>query len=317
MIAPRGKAIVVGLGGIGRVYVKQLRNLGFGVFTVDPLYARECKATYSTVNDVPKDIEFDIAIICCPNVHHLNAVLELTDVCKVILVEKPGLANTRAWLNTVHRFPNHRIILVKNNLYRKGDTIADIQKLLFDNTVSKIEINWLNKDRIPNPGGWFTNKELAFGGVTHDLFPHLYCMLFTLIPFHLLQHNIPKTFKMQRWNLDNIGDNTDYGEINKDGVYDVCDYAEAHYMIPRDNAEPLPVTLRASWKEGYDDQAIHLHYKSGGKMKIEFGLCPDEAYGTMIENVLADKFMGEERQTWIEQDFDKWIHAQLEMFDEN
>ena len=309
MIVQKGKAILVGLGGIGRVYEKQLRNLGFGVFTVDPAYSW---ATYSTVNDIPKDITFDIAIVCCPNVHHLNAVLELTDVCKVILVEKPGLANTRAWLNTVHRFPDHRILLVKNNLYRAS--IYTYIDLLDIEEVAKIEINWLNKDRIPNPGGWFTNSKTAFGGVTHDLFPHLYCFMFALIPFHLFQHIIPETFKMQRWNLDNIGDNTDYGEINKAGVYDVCDYAEAHYMIPRDGNEPLPITLRASWKEGYDDQAIHVHYKDGRKLKFEFGLCPDSAYGKMIENVLDDKFMGEERQTWIEQDFDKWIHAQLEWF---
>ncbi len=306
------KALVVGLGGIGRVYTKQLRNMGFNVSTVDPVYAREAKATYSTVNDVPKDIEFDIAIICCPNVHHLNAVLELTDVCKVILVEKPGLANTAAWNNVVHRFPNHRILLVKNNLYRASiDKYADLVDL---KDVAKIDINWLNKDRIPNPGGWFTDSKQAFGGVTHDLFPHLYCYMFALIPFHLFLHILPKTFKMQRWHLDNIGDNTDYGKINKDGVYDVCDYAEAHYMIPRDNDEPLPVTLRASWKEGYDDQAIHVYFKNGSTLNLEFGLCPDEAYGKMIENVLDDKFMGEERQTWIEQNFDKWIHAQLEMF---
>ena len=102
--------------------------------------------------------------------------------------------------------------------------------------------------------------------------------MFALIPFHLFQHAAPKTFKMQRWNLNNIGDTTDYGEIKKDGVYDVCDYAEAHYMIPRDKEGPLPVTLRASWKEGYDDQAIYVHYKDGRKLKLEFGLCPDSAY---------------------------------------
>lgn len=306
------KALVVGLGGIGKnVYVPQLEKLGYKVHGVDPNIS---SAEYGTVNDIPKDKEYEIAIVCCPNVHHLNAVLELADVCKTILVEKPGLANTKAWNNTVLRFPNHNILLVKNNLYRESiNTYIDLLDL---EEVSKIEINWLNKDRIPNPGGWFTNSEMAFGGVTHDLFPHLYCFMFALIPFHLFQYSVPKTFKMQRWNLDNIDGNTDYGTINKDGVYDVCDYAEAHYMIPRDNDEPLPVTLRASWKEGYDDQAIYIHYKDGRKLKFEFGFCPDSAYGKMIENALADKFMEEERQTWIEQDFDRWIHAQLEWFDQ-
>lgn len=308
------KALVVGLGGIGEnVYKPELKKRGYSVYGVDKDKSKH--AAYLDVKDIPKDLEFDIAIVCLPNVYHLEAVLEVSDVCKTILVEKPGLANTKAWNNTVHRFPNHRIIMVKNNLYRESiHTYMD----LFDlEEVSKVEINWLNKDRIPNPGGWFTNSKMAFGGVTHDLFPHLYCFMFGLFSFHLFQHVIPKTFKMQRWNLDNIDGNTDYGEINKDGVYDVCDYAEAHYMIPRDNSEPLPVTLRASWKEGYNDQAIYVHYKNKSKLRLEFGFCPNSAYGKMIDSVLQGKFMGEDRQTWLEEDFDQWIHAQLEMFNEN
>jgi len=306
------RAIVVGYGGIGKnVYVPQLEQLGYKVYIVDPAVK---EAAYATVNDVPKNLEFDVAVVCCPNVHHLNAVLELSDVCKNILVEKPGLANTRAWLNTVHRLMEKGVwvSLVKNNLYRKD--IDKFESLVDLEEVSKIEINWINKDRIPNPGGWFTNKELAFGGVTHDLFPHLYCFMFALVPFHLFNEQIPETFKMQRWDLHSLGDNTDYGTINRSGVYNVCDYAEAHYYIHRDD-EPLPVSLKASWKEGYDDQAIHIYYKSGGSLRVEFGLCPDDAYGRMIESFVNGKFMGYERQTWIEQDFDKWIHAQLEMFD--
>lgn len=307
------RAIVVGYGGIGKnVYVPQLENLGYKVYIVDPAVK---EAAYSTVNDVPKNIEFDVAVVCCPNVHHLNAVLELSDVCKNILVEKPGLANTRAWINTVYRLMEKDVwvSLVKNNLYRED--IEKFESLVDLEEVSKIEINWINKDRIPNPGGWFTNKEMAFGGVTHDLFPHLYCFMFALVPFHLFKEQIPKTFKMQRWDLHTLGENTDYGAINRDGVYNVCDYAEAHYYIHRDDDEPLPVSLKASWKEGYNDQAIYIYYKNGGKLRIEFGLCPDDAYGRMIEAFVNGEFMGYKRQTWIEQDFDKWIHAQLEMFD--
>lgn len=305
------RAIVIGYGGIGKnVYVPQLERLGYKVYVVDPVADG---ATYPTVNDVPKNLKFDVAVVCCPNAHHLNAVLELTDVCKNILVEKPGLANTAAWNRTVHRFPEHNIVMVKNNLYRH-----DISKYaaLTDslNEMSKIEINWMNADRIPNPGGWFTNEEMAFGGVTHDLFPHLYCFMFAMIPFNLYHGQIGKTFKMQRWNLDTISDNTDYGTINRGGVYDVCDYAEQHFMIPRDGNEPLPVTLRASWKEGYDDQGVYVHYKDAGKVGLHFGLCPDYAYGEMIKALMEDRFMEYERQTWIEHDFDQWIHAQLEAF---
>lgn len=303
------QAIVVGRGGIGmNVYIPQLEKLGYHVTTVDP----NLPANYSTVNDVPKTDKYDIAIVCCPNVHHLNAVLELSDVCPVILVEKPGLANSDAWRNTIQRFPHHRIIMVKNNLYRRSidafTTIAD------NDDLEKIEINWLNADRIPNPGGWFTNSEMAFGGVTHDLFPHLYCFMFAMVGWQAMQYATAHTFDMQRWNLDTLGDSTDYGKIDKTGTYDVCDYAEAHYLLPRTGNTPLAVSLRASWKEGHDDQGVHLYFKDGRKIHLETGLCPDEAYGRMIEDVMNNKFMGDERQTWIEEDFDLWIHMQLEGF---
>lgn len=302
-------AIVVGIGGIGmNVYIPQLEKLGYHVTTVDP----NLPSNYNTVNEVPKTSRYDVAIVCCPNVHHLNAVLELTDVCETILVEKPGLANTEAWERTIDRFPNHKIVMVKNNLYR--DHVNQYASLSDIENISSVEFNWLNKNRIPNPGGWFTNKEQAFGGVTHDLFPHLYCLMYAFFSFKDFKDIIPDVYKLQRWNLNNINKVTNYGVINKDGVYNVCDYAEAHYLLARDNDEPLPITLRASWKEGRDDQAIHIHYKNGGSTKFEFGLCPDYAYGRMIDDTVNEKFMGEPMKQWEELDLDWWIHTQLEYF---
>lgn len=305
------KAIVVGYGGIGKnTYVPQLEKLGYSVDVVDP-YA--IFAEYQDVKHVPKSNKYDVAIICCPNNYHLEAILELTDVCNTIMVEKPGVANTKAWLNLLHKFPNHKIVLVKNNLYRKN--IETFESLINDiEDVAKVDINWLNKDRIPSPGSWFTDKSKAFGGVTHDLFPHLYCFMFMLFSFHIYKNVLPKTFKMQRWNLNNISGSTDYGEVNLGGTYDVCDYAEAHYLLPRDESEPLPVTLRASWKEGYDDQGIHVYYKDGGHCYQPFGFCPNEAYGEMIKATVEGRFMQHYEFTWVEQDFDKWIHAHLEQF---
>ncbi len=304
------KALVVGLGGIGKnVYVPQFEKLGFTVETVDINPA--VGATYPTVNDVPKTEHYDMAVICLPNAHHLNAVLEVSDVCNKILVEKPGLANVKAWNNTIERFPNHYISMVKNNLYREEYIM--LREACDLNTATKIEINWLNKSRIPNPGGWFTNKEIAFGGVTHDLFPHLYCFLCLLIPFTQIVDLIPKTFKMQRWNLTNIGTDTDYGDVALDGVYNVCDYAEAHYMVPRDyGQQPIPVTLRASWKEGYDDQSIRIYNEDGTVFHWEFGLCPDEVYGEMLKQVSERKSDSCRGCLLI----DRWIHAQLEWFDD-
>jgi len=300
------KALVVGVGGIGKnVYVPQLRKLGYQVHRVDPIMQ---SAEYGSVNDIPKHIQYDIAVVCCPNIHHLPEVLMVSDYCKTILVEKPGFLNSGVWKRNLERpeLKEHHIVLVKNNLYRSE--IAMLRDLCEQEHVTKVEITWFNKNRIPNPGSWFTTKEQAFGGVTHDLFPHLYCFMYILFSLHQIEKLVPTTLQMQRWDLDSLADNTDYGAINKDGTYDVCDYAEAHYLI-----NDIPVTLQASWKEGYDKQDITIYYKDGSTFNWSFGLCPDEAYGEMIQAVSEGNFMFGAVGN-IEKRIDEWIHEQLEYF---
>ena len=60
-------------------------------------------------------------------------------------------------------------MMTKNNQYRENITemaeAADPKK-------GVTRINWINDNRVPS-GSWFTNKELAFGGVSRDLMPNL------------------------------------------------------------------------------------------------------------------------------------------------
>lgn len=314
------KALVVGLGGIGKnVYVPQFERQGYKVDTVDinPIL----NATYKTVQDLPEEAHYDMAVICLPNIHHLSAMLVVSDFCKTILIEKPGFLNAKIWKRNLAKssLKDHKIVLVKNNLYRDQKIIQKLREMCDQDIVSAVEIEWMNRDRIPNPGNWFTNKKDAFGGVTHDLFPHLYCFMYALFPLQQITDLTPTVFKQQRWNLDNIGTSTEYGKINMDGTYDVCDYAEAHYMIPASThtETEIPVTLKASWKEGYDKQRITIHYVDGAKWEWDFGLCPDNAYGNMIKGTEDNSFMGMKndwlnRNNLIEKRVDEWIHEQLE-----
>ena len=59
--------------------------------------------------------------------------------------------------------------MVKNNQHRHNVDILKETTQNCDNLV----LNWCNKNRVPNPGSWFTTKELAYGGVSRDLMPHL------------------------------------------------------------------------------------------------------------------------------------------------
>jgi predicted dehydrogenase len=291
------KAILVGLGGIGsNVYLPQLQNLGFNVTTVD-LYANE--ADYQNVTDIKG--KFEVGICCTPNHSHELIAQQLADKCKVVLVEKPGLPSADMWSALCDENPKTKFVMCKNNMYRNN--LGAIQKWKdSEEKPLRIEINWLNKNRVPNPGGWSTNRKMAWGGVALDLFPHLYTQLINLTPLDSLErggHSMA-----QQWQLSDLMDGSDYGNINIDGVYNVCDFAEESWVMNG----VTPITLRASWKAGYDDQSIKV-ITADSEYIWHFGLCPDYAYGEMIHKAMTEDYS-------MHRYFDEWIHKQLEVYHE-
>ena len=89
-----------------------------------------------------------------------------------------------------------------------------------------------------------------------------------------------------------------------DGVYNVCDYAEESWIMNG----VTPITLRASWKAGYDDQSIKV-ITADSEYIWHFGLCPDYAYGEMIHKAMTEDYN-------MHRYFDEWIHKQLEVYHE-
>ena len=291
------KAILVGLGGIGRnVYYPQLVNLGFDVVTVD-LY--DTNADYNNVTDAPG--KYEVGIVCTPNHSHELIATQLAKKCKVVLVEKPGLPSKDMWSALCEEHPKTKFIMCKNNMYRNN--LGAVQKWRdSDEKPLRIEVNWLNKNRVPNPGGWSTNRKQAWGGVALDLFPHLYTQLINITPLDSLErggHSMA-----QQWQLSDLMDGSDYGNINLDGVYNVCDYAEESWIMNG----VTPITLRASWKAGYDDQSIRI-ITADSEYVWHFGLCPDYAYGEMIHKAMTEDYN-------MHRYFDEWIHKQLEVYHE-
>lgn len=298
------KAVLVGMGGIGKnVYLPELERIGFDVYTVDRAKGR---ADYESIFDLPNRT-YELGVVATPNFTHYEVASQLSALTNRIFVDKPGVGSYREWqaLKTSH--PSAEFTLIKNNLYR--NSLTGLTEYFKSGQVESIELLWMNKNRIPNPGSWFTNEETAFGGVAHDLFPHLYCFLYMIcnkIDLSLVAPESHNSF--QRWNLSKIT-NTDYGVVDPKGKYNVCDYAEDFLSVLHMDAE-FPVTLRASWKEGYDEQSVRLNLKDGTSVKYEFGLCPAEAYGRMFEDALLREAYTRQQH----EDLDRFIHLRLEAF---
>ena len=287
-------ALVVGLG-MGNLYVQELTKLGYHVDTVDTDANKN--ATYLSVDEL--NVHYDIAVICTPNFTHEPIARKIADKCNIVLIEKPGVKDSNSWANLISDFPNTRFMMIKNNQYRSS--IGLFQQT--SNQSDNVYIRWNNANRIPHPGSWFTTKELAFGGVSRDLLPHMlsyYCVLTDYKTGIKL-----KSVAKQSYELKDIH-STDYGVINPNGTYNVDDFCLLEFKNNNINW-----ILTANWCTGldHDDSSISFSMKNSA-IRHELGLCPEEAYRNMmqtaIKNLNNDSFWKEQ----FEQDI--WIHQQIE-----
>lgn len=244
--------------------------------------------------------EFDTAHICTPNKTHFALAKKLSGHAKIVFVEKPGVKSVAQWTALTHD-KQTKYVMTKNNQYR--DNIGEMANL--GQKMSSIDLNWKNKNRIPSPGTWFTNKDLAFGGVSRDLLPHMLSLLFVLAPNDYESYNIIDKKIEQRYRLEDCTD-TDYGKVKEDGVYDVDDSAYLKLVGPNNI-----IKVNTAWRtDEEDDIAVHM-YKGDIKFRsFSLGLCPEEAYKKMIDNHVKNL---NNEEFWKEQNKqDLFIHKILE-----
>ena len=284
------KSLIIGMG-IGELYKSVLTQLDAEVITVDT--NPDKNADFARVEDaLVAHGFFDTVNICTPNFTHAQLTQQVAPYSKIVFVEKPGFKNANEWQQIVDEFPNTRIMMVKNNMWRNN--IGEMQTLAARS--NSIDIKWIRKDCIPHPGSWFTTKELAYGGVSRDLVPHLLSLYIALNPYWYSTSATKKTSE-QQWTLQSI-DSTDYGTINQNGTYNVDDKVEMSF------GERWRV--HANWRSlTTEESCVTINDTT-----IDLGWCPEEAYYNMIKdavgNIDNDYFWNQQ----VKQDI--WIHKQIE-----
>lgn len=286
-------ALVVGLG-IGSLYKVVLEELGYKVDTVD--IDSNKNPTYSDLKQIPATEYYDVCHICTPNFMHQSMAEFMIGKCNILFIEKPGVASAMDWAAMTTKAVRTKIVMVKNNQFRQN---FDFLKSLYDQS-EIVRFNWLNKNRIPHPGSWFTTKKHSFGGISRDLLPHLlsyYCEF----DKDYAKSTVLFSSSHQNWLLENI-ESTDYGIVNKNGTHNVDDRCE----ILLKSANGKICQFVCDWKnDSHDDQSIEFISKSSYE-KINLGLCPEQAYAKMIKTCVdnySNKSFWKKQQTQ-----DLWIH---------
>jgi len=290
---------IVGLG-IGKLYVDACTRIGWRVITVDQ--NPNVSADYLSVDDIPHDTCIDMGIICTPNHTHQVVARQLGYKHAInIVVEKPGFRCLGEWLGFQQQYPKSRLWMVKNNQFRT------LYKDLQDKEIEKIQLFWLNKNRIPGAGSWFTDKAKAFGGVSRDLMPHLLS-----VAQRSLRCRIAETDFLaqcyQQYDMSELKNDSTYGNYNASGIYDVDDCA---YFSSKVN--DIPIECFASWKLDIDTDVIEWRFKmkNGPNLTFGVGLCPEDAYEAMLQ-----EYMFATEETYQQhQRYDEEIHYIIDRFE--
>jgi predicted dehydrogenase len=289
------RSIVIGMG-IGNLYKDVLTKLGHEVVTVDLDPTKGADFT-SVKAAVSKYSWFETAHVCTPNFTHKSVAEEISPYTKIVFVEKPGFKDSDEWTNTIKMRPFTRFMMVKNNMWRSN--IADLHKLA--SNAKSVNIRWIRKNCIPSPGSWFTTRELAYGGVSRDLMPHLLSLYVAMNP----QWNtevVNGQAALMQWTLENI-ESTEYGIINPDGTYNVDDMC----VINFGNKWKLEANWRSMDKE---DSSIEFVMQDNSIERFELGWCPEEAYHNMIVDAITNV---DNHEFWLKQySIDTWIHQRIE-----
>ena len=293
------KSLIIGMG-IGQLYKQVLTSVGHEVVTVDsdPGKGADFTDLSEALRSNPR---FDTAHICTPNFTHLKLARAVAPLCRIVFIEKPGVATEDAWRQLVIDHPQTRITMVKNNQWRSH--FAYVRDCFHNSDV--INLHWINRNRVPNAGTWFTTRDLAYGGVSRDLMPHLLSFVTGFCQnYHMA--TIERIHSEQRWYLSDLTD-TEYGQVNPDGIYDVDDLAEIDFRMGNKT-----VKLVADWRSNTsDDRAITFNMKNSA-VRYELGLCPGDAYLNMIENCFQNLNNAEFWTMQYKQDL--WIHNIMERF---
>jgi predicted dehydrogenase len=287
-------SLVVGMG-IGNLYKDVLTKLGHKVYTVDPDTNKNADYT-----DLAKAISgkwFDTVHICTPNFTHFDIAEKVAPYSRIVFIEKPGVKTTDEWSNLVKCRPLTRFMMVKNNMWRSN--IIDLQ--LLASQAKTVNIQWVRKNCIPSPGSWFTTRNLAFGGVSRDLMPHLLSLYIALNP-EWRDESVRKQSSVMNWKLKDI-DSTDYGTVNPDGTYDVDD--SCHIDLGD------KWSCYANWRSiDIEDSSIEFIMQDNSIERFELGWCPEEAYHNMIADAIDH---ADNNEFWRNQfEIDNWIHERIE-----
>lgn len=126
----------------------------------------------------------DVTIITCPNKFHAELSIQALNCKSHVICEKPMATSYHDSIAMLKAAKYNKKNLMISHQNRFRPEIIELSKIVKQGklgVITSIEGGWLRREGVPGVGSWFTNKELAGGGVLLDLGPHIIDLLCMLI----------------------------------------------------------------------------------------------------------------------------------------
>lgn len=217
---------------------------------------------YEDYQDLLAQDNLDAITVAVPNVLHAEVTLAALEAGKHVLCEKPlatSVADGQAMVAAAERAGR---VLALNMHQRLRAEMGVLRAAVASGRLGKIgytKSRWLRRSGIPGFGSWFTQRELAGGGVLMDIGVHMMDLAMWLLGFPNVVAVRGETQAihgsrgrgMGRWGVDYVAG----------GTFDVEDFAATHLRL----ADGGLVTVEVSWAlYGRDEERVQLFGDEGG-----------------------------------------------------
>ncbi|MHC3439365.1 Gfo/Idh/MocA family protein [Natrialbaceae archaeon A-gly3] len=244
---------VVGLGGMGQLHARNLRELGADIVAGADLVPeqRECFAdefgarTYEDHEGLVADDDIDAVVVTTPNRFHEPITVAALEAGHDVLVEKP-LAHTveRAERITAVEDRVDGFCMVGFHNRHAASTLMFNEHRDRFGDLTHVEANYVRRRGVPGPGSWFTNPDLAGGGALIDIGVHALDLALYLLDF-------PEIEEVSGVTRSTFGESAEYADPDGFGAgwdadpepYEVDDSVTAFVRC----AGGKTVTLEAAW----------------------------------------------------------------------
>ncbi|EMA45520.1 Gfo/Idh/MocA family protein [Halobiforma nitratireducens] len=174
---------IVGLGGMGHLHARHLRELGTDIVAGADLvpdqrrrFADEFGAdTYETHEGLVADEAVDAVVVCTPNRFHEPIATDALEADRHVLVEKPlahNLESAERIADVASRSDATAMVGFHNRHAASMAMFEEQHARGRFGELTHVEANYVRRRGVPGPGSWFTDPDLAGGGALLDIGVH-------------------------------------------------------------------------------------------------------------------------------------------------